>query len=54
MNSISAKVARLIKAVEWLADHRTGDEQQRHDLLSALYGPEWALAHPVFERNDGG
>ncbi len=54
MTDTEAKVERIIKAIEWLALHRTGDDGQRHDLLARLHGPAWAKENPVFERNDGG
>ena len=32
------KVERISKAIEWLALHRTGDEDQQQDLLAILHG----------------
>jgi len=44
----------LTAAIKWIARHRTGDDGQEHELLSILFGAEWARKNPAPERNDGG
>ena len=39
VTSTEIKVERIIKAIEWIALHRTGDNDQQHDLLAILHGP---------------